>query len=169
MLTITHFCEKQMKEKNRFNLIIKSIKYFITCGIAWFAALFMMLVGVSSGLPVFTANLIADTIVVVIIFIIASKRIFDAKTDFFITKAILYCMFTVIVMITNSYFIDLFSRLAWFISLASFVHIKTEALAKVSVIPPSLTSQFIFSYLLFEKIDFKFLYKKLSSAIVKSK
>ncbi|MDR2169121.1 MAG: hypothetical protein LBP59_03170 [Planctomycetaceae bacterium] len=156
-----------MKEKN-FNLIIKFIKYFITCGIAWFTALFIMLAGVSIGLSVFIANMIADTIVVVIfvIFIVSSKQIFDAKTEFFVAKSIIYCGFIVIMMITNSYFIDMFSHWMWFINFATLVHIKTEALAKVSVVPPSLTTQFVFSYLLFEKIDFKFMLKK-SSAIEK--
>jgi hypothetical protein len=152
------FFAKTMKEKN-FDLIIKSIKYFITCGISWFTALFIMLVGVSFGLSVFVANMIADATVVAIIFFISSRQIFDTKTDFFVAKSIIYCIFTVIVMITNSYFIDLFSHSTWFINFASLVHIKTEALAKVSVVPPSLTTQFVFSYLLFEKINFEVLRK----------
>jgi hypothetical protein len=146
--------------KRNFNIIIKAIKYFVTCGTAWLVALFIMLVGVSFGWPVFVANMVADTTVVVVIFIISSKRIFDTTSDFFVAKSVIYCVFTVVVMVTNSYFIDLFSHSTWFIDFASFVHIKTEALAKVSVVPPSLTTQFVFSYLLFEKMKFKILQKK---------
>jgi hypothetical protein len=156
------FLQRTMKEKN-FDLIIKSIKYFITCGISWFTALFIMLVGVSLGLSVFAANMIADSTVVVIIFFISSRQIFDTKTDFFVVKSIIYCIFTVIIMITNSYFIDLFSHSIWFINWASFIYIKTEALAKVSVVPASLTTQFIFSYLLFEKMNFRIFYKIFST------
>jgi hypothetical protein len=149
-----------MIEKN-IVIIIKAIKYFITCGIAWFTSLFIMLTGVSLGLSVFTANMIADMTVVtaVVIFIITSKQIFNTTTEFFVLKSIIYCLFVVIMMIINSYFIDLFSRLTWFINFASFVYIKTEALAKVSVVPPSLITQFVFSYLLFEKMDFNILRK----------
>jgi hypothetical protein len=118
-----------------------------------------MLAVVLSGMSVFVANMIADSIAIVIVFFISSRQIFDIRIDFIVVKLIIYYIFMVILMITNSYFIDLFSHSTWFINWASFIYIKTEALAKVSVIPTSLITQFVFSYLLFEKMVLRFCIK----------